>query len=545
MSVRLNLTICAVAACLAYTTLAGVALADGDDRANPFVGSSNQPDTSTSGSFFGLFESGETQLSRFERPSSGYAALTARRSDSLRLQNAKGAGLVSEPETEAYLNGVLAKILAANGLGDLAPRVYLHSDDGAQAHCTPDGGIYVSHQLVQVLQNENEVAFLLAHEVSHFLLQHHDADWFVTTQSRMLTGVETLRTLGDGIAQQVGQSDSAMAGKLQKAVQIGAVIYDISDNVLFSAWGREQEQEADRLGLDLMVGAGYYPYDAEGVMSVMADYEKAQEQNRDNANALLNSRSAEAFGLDEGMIRSNPLLNGIAGGLGEMIAKLGSDHYPALERSEDIFDYNEKHYSDVPVTLEVATPWEASADHPLNTLVANYKAASGALEELANGNLNRAESLARQGVGGLTEHHAFPRVAFQRVRRAQNQKSKAEQNLKLAQADGKTPTIIYFEYIDLENEQRDYGSILDLVALAERDAGGTLPQLMPYLVYAYRALGQAPKAFEMQKTCEVERPEMQRSCKKAAQGEYPGTPPVAPKQAAPGRSVVEMPWRNK
>lgn len=34
---------------------------------------------------------------------------------------------------------------------------------------------------------------------------------------------------------------------------------------------------------------------------------------------------------------------------------------------------------------------------------------------------------------------------------------------------------------------------------------------MPYLVYAYHGLSQTPKAFEMQKTCEVERPEMQAS----------------------------------
>lgn len=540
-----KVTTCVAATGLASMLLMGSALADGDDRADPFVGSSNQPETSTSGSFFGLFDSDETELARFERPSEGYAALTARRPESLRMQNAKGAGLVDEPETENYLNEILAKLLAANGFGDLAPRVYLHSDTGAQAYATPDGGIYINAGLIQVLKSENEVAFLLAHEVSHFLMQHHDANWFVDTQSRMLTGVETLRAVGDGIAQQVGKSDSAMAGKLQKAVQIGALIYDISDNVLFSAWGREQEQEADRLGLDLMVGAGYYPYDAEGVMGVLADYEEAQEKNRDNANALLNSRSAEAFGLDEGVIRSNPLLNGIANGLGEMIAKLGSDHYPAADRSEDIFDYNEKHYSEVPVTLEVATPWIASADHPLNIVMENYNAANGALSELAEGNLKKAEGLARKGVSGLTEHHAFPRVAFQRVRRAQKQASKAELNLKLAQAEGKTPTIVYFEYIDLQNEQGHFNSILELVGQAEREAGGTLPQLMPYVVYAYRALGQAPKAFEMQKTCEIERPEMQRSCKKAAAGDYPGTPPVAPKKAGLDRPVTDMPWRKK
>ena len=540
-----KVTTCVAATGLASMLLMGSALADGDDRADPFVGSSNQPETSTSGSFFGLFDSDETELARFERPSEGYAALTARRPESLRMQNAKGAGLVDEPETENYLNEILAKLLAANGFGDLAPRVYLHSDTGAQAYATPDGGIYINAGLIQVLKSENEVAFLLAHEVSHFLMQHHDANWFVDTQSRMLTGVETLRAVGDGIAQQVGKSDAAMAGKLQKAVQIGALIYDISDNVLFSAWGREQEQEADRLGLDLMVGAGYYPYDAEGVMGVLADYEEAQEKNRDNANALLNSRSAEAFGLDEGVIRSNPLLNGIANGLGEMIAKLGSDHYPAADRSEDIFDYNEKHYSEVPVTLEVATPWIASADHPLNIVMENYNAANGALSELAEGNLKKAEGLARKGVSGLTEHHAFPRVAFQRVRRAQKQASKAELNLKLAQAEGKTPTIVYFEYIDLQNEQGHFNSILELVGQAEREAGGTLPQLMPYVVYAYRALGQAPKAFEMQKTCEIERPEMQRSCKKAAAGDYPGTPPVAPKKAGLDRPVTDMPWRKK
>lgn len=515
--------------------LAPAAYAD-EDRADPFAGSSisKDRDASTDGSFFGLFGSEGTELSEFERPTEGYGQITARRPGAIRLQNARGSGLISEPETEDYLNGILRKILAANGLGDLAPRVYLHADTAAHALATPDGAIILNIGLVQALRTEGEIAFLLAHEVSHFLLQHHSSDWFVETESRMLTGVETLRTIGNGLAEKVGETDSAMSKKLKRANQIGAIIYDISDNVMFSAWGREQEEEADHLGLDLMVGAGYYPFDAEGVMEVMAAHEARVELNREGSKTLMKTRSAEAFGLSDEDISSNPILAGIAGGLGEMIAAISSDHYPAEERAEEIFEYSEKHYSDAVPGLKVAAPWVASDDHPVNRIMRAYDAANEALSALGEGDLRRAEQLARKSVTGITSSHAFPRVVFQKVRRAQKQHSKAEQNLQLAQRSDVVPMLVYFEYIDLENEKRAYDGILDIVAKAEGDAGGEIPQFIPYAVFAYRALGDHARAFDTQKSCEIERPEMQRSCKMAGQGEYPGTPPVTRKQK-PGK----------
>ena len=81
---RFNFTALA-AASLACVLTAGVAVADSDDRADPFTGSTNQTETSTSGSFFGLFDSGETKLSSFERPSAGYGAVMARRPESIRM----------------------------------------------------------------------------------------------------------------------------------------------------------------------------------------------------------------------------------------------------------------------------------------------------------------------------------------------------------------------------------------------------------------------------------------------------------------------------
>lgn len=507
------------------------ALADGD-RADPFAGSrnANSGETATDGSFFGLFESGETELSEFERPSDGYGHLLVRRSDAIRFQNARGSGLIDEPATEEYLNNVLRKIMSANGFGDLAPRVYLHGDTDAHAMATPDGGIFLNIGLVQSLRTEGEVAFLLAHEVSHFLLRHHSADWFVETESRMLTGVETLRTIGAGLAEKVGKSDSALARKLERANQIGAVIYDVSDNVLFSAWGREQEEEADQLGIDLMAGAGYYPFDAEGVMEIMAAQEQRAKENREGAQTLMETRSAEAFGLSGEDVSANPILTGIANGFGQMIAALGSDHYDAAKRAEDIYEYCEKHYAEATPGLTVAAPWVAKSDHPVNQIMTNYQFANEALDEIGDKNLAAAERLARKAVTGITSSHAFPRVVFQKVRRAQNRHDKARQNLELAQRGGDVPMLVYFEYIDLEHQTGKYKAILDVIAEAETDSGGDVPQFLPYAVFAYRALGNHAKAFEVQKACEIDRPEMQRSCKRAGAGDYPGTPPVAKKQ---------------
>lgn len=507
--------------CLVLICGGGYAFAN-DDHAKPFADIQRDQAQKYNGSIFSLFDARERELMEFKRPSDGYGHLVARRNESLRFHNARGSGLVSEPETEAYLNGVLLKLLEANGFGDLEPRVYLHSGSGAEASVTPDGGIFVSIGLVQALLTENEVAFVLAHELAHFLLQHHDTDWYLETQSRVLTGVDTLLTVGAATGLTAGQQGAEILGDLQKIALIGAAIYDISDNFIHAPWQREQEQEADHLGTDLLVGAGYDPYDSEGVMQFMAESEVRNKAKRDAARSAMETRSAEIIGLNDQTGRDNFLVTHLLKGLGTFLNEVGASHYSAEERKDDIFEYNEKHYGDISFIQKISTPWAANQSHPINVIIKNYRGADQALTKMEAGDLGNAEKLARKSVTGITRYHAHPRVIFQRIRRAQGQISKAEQNLDLAKKNAVTPTIIYMEYLNLANKQRNYTAMTEIVSQAQVAAGGELPQLLPYLVYARKAAGDDAEAFQMQKTCEINRPELQKSCSRAFRGEYPG-----------------------
>ncbi|MEP3115992.1 M48 family metalloprotease [Nisaea sp.] len=500
---------------------------DPSEVGSPALGgeaSSSSSEGNSSGFFSTIFSSNETELESFKPPVNGYADLVEKRPVSVRLQMARGVGLISEPYTEEYLNRLLREILKANGIPDFGAQVYLHGDLTPSANATPDGGIFVNLNLIGSLKTEASVAFVLAHEISHFLLKHHSSDWFVDSQHKALTGVQTLRNLSQvkGTPLEGAGGLGEASEKLRKAELIGSIAFDVSDKLFFSAWGREQEDEADKLGFDLAVGAGYDPYDSDDVFTILEEHEAELQQSRDEASTALGLKSVSLIGLSEQQVESNPFFSGIAEGFGKMISVISSDHYSVSERLDARDEYLNRFYPNFDTGNVISTPWERDSAHPINDLLKRYNAASESRKALREGRVAAAIKFASASIGERTKYHAYPRIAFFQARMAQNNADRAQKNLELAMKAEHVAPVVYEQLINLFQDKGQYGKAIAVIEQAEEKSGGELPLFLPHKIYSLVKLKRRADAVALERTCAFEYQVMEQSCKEALRSKKPG-----------------------
>jgi predicted Zn-dependent protease len=112
------------------------------------------------------------------------------------------------------------------------------------AFCLPGGKVVVYTGILKYTQDENGLAVVLGHEISH-ALAHHGAE-------RMSQGmlVEIAET---GVDLVLGGNDPQTAKAVNQAFGIGA------EYGVLLPFSREHESEADHIGLYLMAEAGYDP----------------------------------------------------------------------------------------------------------------------------------------------------------------------------------------------------------------------------------------------------------------------------------------------
>jgi predicted Zn-dependent protease len=121
------------------------------------------------------------------------------------------------------------------------------------AFATPGGYIYVTRGLLALMNDEAELAGVLGHEVAHVAARHSRGRQNTQTRNTIL-GV-----LGQAIVGAVA-GDSGIGQLLQRGIGTGA-------QLLTLGYSREQEREADTLGIQYLRSAGY---DTAALASMLA-----------------------------------------------------------------------------------------------------------------------------------------------------------------------------------------------------------------------------------------------------------------------------------
>ncbi|MEZ2337807.1 M48 family metallopeptidase [Mucilaginibacter sp. RCC_168] len=126
------------------------------------------------------------------------------------------------------------------------------------AWCMPGGKVAVYSGLLPVANTDAYLAVVMGHEIGHAIARH----------SAERISQQTLAQFGGSLAGiAVSKQSQVMQGLFSQA-------YGVGTQVVLLKYSRDQESEADRLGLTFMAMAGYDPHEAVGFWQRMAAQNK-------------------------------------------------------------------------------------------------------------------------------------------------------------------------------------------------------------------------------------------------------------------------------
>lgn len=129
------------------------------------------------------------------------------------------------------------------------------------AFACPGGIVLITKGMLQLADNEDEVAAILAHEIAH--INHRDGINSIK-QSRW---TEALTIIGTKAVQQYGSED------LVKLVNIfDDSVEDILKTLIVNGYSKTQEYSADEKALIYLLKAGYNPYALVDVLEKLKSY---------------------------------------------------------------------------------------------------------------------------------------------------------------------------------------------------------------------------------------------------------------------------------
>ncbi|WP_286239586.1 M48 family metallopeptidase [Neptuniibacter halophilus] len=160
----------------------------------------------------------------------------------------KGRKIPDYPDIQGYLQAVMDR-LYPEFQGSI--RVNLHKAPVLNAFALPNGSIYINMGMLTSLENEAQIASVLAHEGVHFL-QKHGAKQRVYNQN------------SQGWALAVSMMGVPFAGQL---VALNSM----------SGYSQEHETEADNLGFIRLRQAGYDTSEASRAFEILAREVKAED----------------------------------------------------------------------------------------------------------------------------------------------------------------------------------------------------------------------------------------------------------------------------
>lgn len=171
-------------------------------------------------------------------------------------QQAQGGRYYLDPGVQTYVAEVGRKLAAVSDRPDLPYEFVVLNNTEPNAWALPGGKLAINRGLLIYLEDESQLAAVLAHEIVHAAARHSAAQM---TRGTLLGAVTQIA----GIASQ--QSGFGELGGM--AAQLGSAAW-------LATYGRGAELEADAYGMEYMVRAGYNP---EGAVKLQQTFVKLSE----------------------------------------------------------------------------------------------------------------------------------------------------------------------------------------------------------------------------------------------------------------------------
>ena len=171
----------------------------------------------------------------------------------------KGNVLIRDKKVSAYVNQIGNKVLAQSNKAPFDFHFSVIDSSAINAFATPGGYVYVNRGLINMVGKESELASVIGHEIGHVNARHIAS----IIEKSQKVGIATLAAILAGAFLGGG-------GDLTAAAVTFSLATATTLNLKYS---REHEEEADRLGMSYLVGAGYDGKAMLDFMKKMRKYE--------------------------------------------------------------------------------------------------------------------------------------------------------------------------------------------------------------------------------------------------------------------------------
>ena len=165
-------------------------------------------------------------------------------------------GVSDNQAMNAFVNRVAAKLIPHAERKDISWTFTVLNDDIVNAFAVPGGYIYVTRGLLNLAQDESQVAAVLGHEMGHINAMH-------SAQQMSQTMVANL-----------GLQALSIATGTDAAGQLGGVGADL----FLKKYSREHELEADALAVRYLAAAGYDPYANTKFLDLLEKYTELEQR---------------------------------------------------------------------------------------------------------------------------------------------------------------------------------------------------------------------------------------------------------------------------
>jgi Zn-dependent protease with chaperone function len=169
------------------------------------------------------------------------------------LQNS-GFRMVNDPALAGRVQGIFAKLATTSRVRGQRVDLMLLDDTMWNAFACPGGPIFLTSGIVRDMENDDQIAAVMGHELAHVVLRHSEGR--ISQLLAMQAGLELLAN--------ATRNRSAGAQIASLGAQFGAQILSLK-------FSRDNEHEADLLGVQLAAEAGYRPTEAATIWKRKAE----------------------------------------------------------------------------------------------------------------------------------------------------------------------------------------------------------------------------------------------------------------------------------
>ena len=157
----------------------------------------------------------------------------------------------------AYLTKVVNRLVSKLDKPLFDYKIQIVPDMSPNAFALPGGHLYITTGMIPILQNEDELACIMGHEVIHSNNRHSVQQIKKSILPKLLEVPGNL----------IGVLNEDLGDTFNKPIET-------SNKLLFASYGRKFETEADDEGVELAAKAGYDPY---GMISSLSRLSKTIE----------------------------------------------------------------------------------------------------------------------------------------------------------------------------------------------------------------------------------------------------------------------------